>query len=201
MTVLAVAGDGDCYGEGGNHLVHAIRRNINVTLFVHNNQIYGLTKGQASPTTMSGVVTKTQPFGNLSMPLNPLAMAVALDCGFVARGFAGDGDYLKELMTAAVKHKGFALLDILQPCVTFNKHNTYPWYQERVYQIEEAYDPRDRTQAFEKSLEWGDRIPTGIIYRNERSTLEDGVPVLQTLPLVKQALLPETLASEMDRFY
>jgi 2-oxoglutarate ferredoxin oxidoreductase subunit beta len=201
MTVLAVAGDGDCYGEGGNHLVHAMRRNINVTLFVHNNQIYGLTKGQASPTTMAGAVTKTQPFGNLSMPLNPLAMAVALDCSFVGRGFAGDGDYLKDLMMAAVEHNGFALLDILQPCVTFNKHNTYPWYQERVYQIEEAYDPRDRTQAFEKSLEWGDRIPTGIIYRNERSTLEDGVPVLQTLPLVKQAFSPETLASEMDRFY
>ncbi len=108
MPVIAVAGDGDCYGEGGNHLLHAVRRNINVKLFVHDNQVYGLTKGQASPTTMEGVVTKTQPFGSLSEALNPLAMAVALDCSFVARGFTGDAEFLKGLMKEALNQKGFA---------------------------------------------------------------------------------------------
>ncbi len=129
MPVIAVAGDGDCYGEGGNHLIHAIRRNINIKLFVHDNHIYGLTKGQASPTSTEGMVTKNQPFGVLSGRLNPLALAIALDCSFVARGFAGDIPHLKELMKEAINHRGFSLLDILQPCVTFNKVNTFSWYK------------------------------------------------------------------------
>jgi 2-oxoglutarate ferredoxin oxidoreductase subunit beta len=201
MKVIAVAGDGDCYGEGGNHLLHAIRRNVNVKLFVHNNQIYGLTKGQASPTSTEGVVTKTQPFGSLSEALNPLAMAVALDCSFVARGFAGQGDILKGLMKEALNHSGFALLDILQPCVTFNKVNTFQWYQERVYTLEESYDPTDRTRAFEKALEWGERIPVGIIYRNTRPVFEERIPVLKKLPLVKQPFSLNEVAEEISRFY
>jgi 2-oxoglutarate ferredoxin oxidoreductase subunit beta len=201
MKVIAVAGDGDCYGEGGNHLLHAIRRNVNVKLFVHNNQIYGLTKGQASPTSTEGVVTKTQPFGSLSEALNPLAMAVALDCSFVARGFAGQGDVLKDLMKEALNHSGFALLDILQPCVTFNKVNTFQWYQERVYTLEESYDPTDRTRAFEKALEWGERIPVGIIYRNTRPVFEERIPVLKKLPLVKQPFSLKEVAEEISRFY
>src|SRR3990172_3003260 len=144
LHVIAVAGDGDCYGEGGNHLMAAMRRNINVTLFVHNNQIYGLTKGQASPTSQEGLVTKTQPFGSPSEALNPVALAVAMDCSFVARGFAGDKDYLQTLMQQAIRHKGFSLVDILQPCVTFNRINTYQWYRDRVYHIEDDYNPYDR---------------------------------------------------------
>lgn len=186
MPVIAVAGDGDCYGEGGNHLMHAIRKNINVSLFVHNNQIYGLTKGQASPTSMEGMVTKVQPFGVFSEQLNPLALAVALDCGFVARGFAGDTEFLKALMKAAILHKGFSLLDILQPCVTFNRLNTFQWYKQRVYRIENDYNPEDRAGAFNRSLEWEDRIPTGIIYSNRRPALEERVPVIKNTPLVKQ---------------
>ncbi|MBK5100828.1 MAG: 2-oxoacid:ferredoxin oxidoreductase subunit beta [Desulfobacteraceae bacterium] len=201
MRVIAEAGDGDCYGEGGNHLLHAIRRNINVKLFVHNNQIYGLTKGQASPTTMEGVVTKTQPFGSFSEALNPLALAVALDCSFVARGFAGDGAFLKDLMKEALTHQGFALLDILQPCVTFNKVNTYQWYSERVYKLEESYDPFDRINAFERTLEWGAKIPIGIIYRNKRRTFEEKVPILQKLPLMKQPFSIKEVADEVNRFY
>ena len=160
MLVIAVAGDGDCYGEGGNHLIHAMRRNINVKLFVHDNQIYGLTKGQASPTSLEGMITKNQPFGVFSEQLNPIALAVAIDCSFVARGFAGDMEHLKELMKAAILHKGFSLLDILQPCVTFNKINTYEWYKQRVYHVEPEYNPEDRIEAFKKALEWGERIPT-----------------------------------------
>ncbi|HEC96698.1 MAG TPA: 2-oxoacid:ferredoxin oxidoreductase subunit beta [Nitrospirae bacterium] len=201
MPVIAVAGDGDCYGEGGNHLLHAIRRNINVKLFVHDNQVYGLTKGQASPTTMEGVVTKTQPFGSLSEALNPMAMAVALDCSFVARGFAGDAEFLKGLMKEALNHKGFALLDILQPCVTFNKINTYRWYSERVYRIGDDHDPFDRIEAFKKSLEWGEKIPTGIIYRNSRPTLEERIPVIEETPLIKQLFSFKEAEKEIRGFY
>ncbi len=186
MDVIAVAGDGDCYGEGGNHLIHAIRRNIGVKLFVHNNQIYGLTKGQASPTSVEGMVSKTQPFGSLSEPLNPIALAVALDCSFVARGYAGDREYLRYLMIEAIKHRGFALLDILQPCVTFNRINTYQWYSQRVYKLPDDYDPTDRIEAFKTALQWGDRIPTGIIYRNHRPAFEQRIPVIREEPLIKK---------------
>ncbi|NOY38857.1 MAG: 2-oxoacid:ferredoxin oxidoreductase subunit beta [Nitrospirae bacterium] len=201
MPVIAVAGDGDCYGEGGNHLLHAIRRNINVKLFVHDNQVYGLTKGQASPTTMEGVVTKTQPFGSLSEALNPMAMAVALDCSFVARGFAGDAEFLKGLMKEALNHKGFALLDILQPCVTFNKVNTYQWYSGRVYRIGDDHDPFDRIEAFKKALEWEEKIPTGIIYRNSRPTLEERIPVIKHVPLIKQPFSFNEAEKEIQGFY
>jgi len=201
MLVIAVAGDGDCYGEGGNHLLHAIRRNINVKLFVHNNQIYALTKGQASPTSMEGMTTKNQPFGVFSEQLNPMSLAIALDCSFVARGFAGDPAQLKNLIKEAVNHNGFALLDILQPCVTFNKINTYQWYRERVYQIEAEYNPEDRIEAFRRSLEWGDRIPTGIIYRNSRPPLEGRIPAIKDKPLVKQPFDESKAADILQEFY
>jgi 2-oxoglutarate ferredoxin oxidoreductase subunit beta len=201
MLVITVAGDGDCYGEGGNHLVHSIRRNINVKLFVHDNQIYGLTKGQPSPTSMEGMVTKNQPFGVLSEQLNPMALAVALDCSFVARGFAGDIEQLKLLIKAAIQHKGFSLLDILQPCVTFNKINTYEWYKQRVYRIEPEYNPEDRVEAFRRALEWGERIPTGIIYKNNRPVLEERIPILKNTPLVQQSFERSKLQATLKEFY
>ena len=201
MLVIAVAGDGDCYGEGGNHLNHAIRRNINVKLFVHDNQIYGLTKGQASPTSMEGMKTKNQPFGVFSEQLNPMALAVALDCSFVARGFAGDMEHLKGLMKEAINHKGFSLVDILQPCVTFNKINTYEWYRQRVYHIEPEYNPENRTEAFKRALEWGDRIPVGIIYRNSRQMLEERIPIIMDKPLVKQLPDLSKLETTLKEFY
>jgi 2-oxoglutarate ferredoxin oxidoreductase subunit beta len=201
LHVIAVAGDGDCYGEGGNHLMAAMRRNINVSLFVHNNQIYGLTKGQASPTSQEGLVTKTQPFGTPSEALNPVALAVALDCSFVARGFAGDKDYLQHLMQEAIRHKGFSLVDILQPCVIFNRINTYQWYRDRVYHIEDDYNPYDRLKAFERALEWGARIPLGIIYKNDRMTMEDRFSVIQQTPLVNQGFNLEGCKKELESFY
>lgn len=188
MTVFAVAGDGDCYGEGGNHLIHAMRRNVNVKLLVHNNQIYGLTKGQASPTSLEGMTTKVQVGGVISEPLNPVALAVALDCSFVARGFAGDPGHLKGLIIEAIKHDGFSLIDILQPCVTFNKINTFEWYRKRVYYLEPDYDPFNRIEAFQRSLEFGDRIPLGVIYKTKRKTYEERIPVIKDLPLVRQDL-------------
>jgi 2-oxoglutarate ferredoxin oxidoreductase subunit beta len=201
MTVMTVAGDGDCYGEGGNHLIHAIRRNIGVKLFVHDNQVYGLTKGQASPTTMEGTVTKNQPFGALSGQLNPMALAVALDCSFVARGFAGDMEHLKWLIKESINHKGFSLVDILQPCVTFNKVNTYEWYKQRVYHIESEYNPEDRSAAFTKALEWGDKIPIGIIYKNNHPAFEDRIPVINDSPLIKHVFDVSKIETTLKEFY
>lgn len=201
LKVFAVAGDGDCYGEGGNHLIHAIRRNIDVKLFIHNNQIYGLTKGQASPTSMKGMITKTQPFGVFSEQFNPLAMAVALNCSFVARGFAGDMEHLKALIKEAVTHRGFSLIDILQPCVSFNKINTFEWYRQRVYRLSENYDPFDRAKAFEKSLEWGDSIPIGVVYKTSRPVFEEQIPVIKEKPLVEQKLAFEKIKSLIGKFY
>ncbi|MCX8030320.1 MAG: 2-oxoacid:ferredoxin oxidoreductase subunit beta [Thermodesulfovibrionales bacterium] len=201
MLVIAVAGDGDCYGEGGNHLIHAMRRNIGIKLFVHNNQIYGLTKGQASPTTIEGVVTKTQPFGVISEQLNPLAMAIALDCSFVGRGFSGDIPHLKMLIKEALMHKGFSLVDILQPCVSFNKINTYEWYKKRVYYIESDYNPEDKYLAFEKSLQWGEKIPIGVIYKNHRKTFEEMIPVIKDKPLVRQPFSFAKLSKTLEEFF
>jgi 2-oxoglutarate ferredoxin oxidoreductase subunit beta len=201
MAVIAVAGDGDCYGEGGNHLIHAIRRNIDVSVFVHDNQVYGLTKGQASPTTMGGVETKVQPYGVLAEPLNPLALAVALDCGFVARGYAGDQEHLSEMMKAAVNHKGFALLDILQPCVTYNRLNTFAWFKERVYHLDSSYDPSNRAAAFTRALEFGARIPLGIIYKNERPSFGEKLPVIEGPDLVDRPFDPSSLGDITKDFY
>lgn len=205
LLVVAEAGDGDCYGEGGNHLINAIRRNINVKLFVHNNQIYGLTKGQASPTSMEGMITKNQTFGVLSEQFNPMAFAVTLDCSFVARGYAGDPEHLKGLIKEAVGHKGFSLVDILQPCVTFNKINTYSWYSERVYKLGPDYNPENRLEAFQKANEWGDKIPIGVIYRNNRPILEERIPVIKNKPLVKQHINPDSMKTsiktELKRYY
>ncbi len=201
MRVLAFAGDGDCYGEGGNHFIHAIRRNVNVKLFVHDNQVYGLTKGQASPTTMEGVKTKNQPFGVFSEQLNPVALAVALDCSFVARGFSGDTGHLRDLMKEAVNHKGFTLVDILQPCVIFNKVNTHEWYKDRVYHIEPDHDSADRVSAFQKSLECGDRIPIGVIYKNDRPILEERIPMIRGESLVRQAFDTSKIIDTLKEFY
>jgi len=201
MRVIVTTGDGDCYGEGGNHLLHAVRRNVNVKVFVHNNQIYGLTKGQASPTSEEGMVTKVQPQGVISDRENPLALAIALDCSFVARGFVGDPEHLRRLMVAALNHKGFALLDILQPCVSFNRLNTYAWYKARVYPLEEQYDPRDRVAAFERSLEWGDKIPTGIFYVHDRPLFEERLAVLKEGPLVRQQTDMSNAGGEIQAFF
>jgi len=186
QIIIAVAGDGDCYGEGGNHLLHAMRRNINVKLFVHDNQVYGLTKGQASPTSLEGTFSKNLPYGVLSESLNPMALAVAMDCSFAARTFSGDMAHLKTTVKAAILHKGFSLVDIFQPCVSFNKVNTYEWYKQRLYDVGADYNPEDRSGAFQKALEWGDRIPIGVIYKNNRSTFDEMVPLIKELPLVRQ---------------
>lgn len=200
LVVIAIGGDGDGYGEGGNHFIHAVRRNHDVTYIVHNNQVYGLTKGQASPTSDPGFVTKTTPQGAY-LPVSPLSLAVALDGSFVARGFAGDVNHLTELVKRAIGHRGFALIDVLQPCVAFNHKNTYAWYRERVYKLEEpGYDLANKLAAFEKAQEWGDRIPIGVLYRKERATFEQQLPALARGPLVRQALEPRQIEGLLEEF-
>jgi 2-oxoglutarate ferredoxin oxidoreductase subunit beta len=185
LTVIVDTGDGDSYGEGGNHFIHNVRRNVDITHFVHDNQIYGLTKGQASPTTDMGHVTTVQPAGAINTPMNPLLLAISLGAGFVARAFSGDREHLVAVMTEAVRHKGYSLVDILQPCISFNKINTFQWYSKRIYRLDDSYDATDKAQAIQKSMEWGDRIPVGIIYREEKPTYQDKVDFLKSgAPLV-----------------
>jgi 2-oxoglutarate ferredoxin oxidoreductase subunit beta len=184
LTVIVESGDGCNYGEGGNHFLAAIRRNIDVTLLVHNNQVYGLTKGQASPTSAQGFVTKVQPEGVPSASFNPIAVAVAMRAGFVARGFTGMTDHLSELIQQGIAHRGFALIDVLQPCVSFNKVNTFAWYKQRCEVLPSTYDPTDWETAMKVACKWGDGIPIGIIYRNNRIPFEAHFPVLRQGPLV-----------------
>ena len=202
LTVIAQGGDGDGYGEGGNHFLHAMRRNINITYLVHNNQVYGLTKGQTSPTSDYGFVTRTTPRGAISPACNPLLLAIASDCSFVARGFAGEIDHLAGLIKAGIRHRGFALIDILQPCVSFNRVNTFKWYSDRVYQIDDDsnYDVANRLQAFEKAQEWGDKIPIGLLYRNQRPTLEQQIPAIAGQALVTQQTDPQSFSELADSF-
>ena len=185
---LLVGGDGDGYGEGGNHLIHGIRRNMDITYLVHNNQIYGLTKGQASPTSEQGFITKTTPEGVVLQQLNPLALAISLGATFVARSFTGKLTHLTKVIMEGIQHQGFALIDVLQPCVSFNHVNTYAWYTQRVYDITEdsQYDSSDPIIAFQKALEWGDRIPIGVFYKSTRKTYEEQLSTLQSGPLLSQ---------------
>ena len=188
------------YGEGGNHLLAAIRRNIDITVLVHNNQIYGLTKGQASPTSDRGFKTKTQPEGVIPLPFNPLATAVAMHAGFVARSFVGIKEHLVDMIIEAMEHKGFSLVDILQPCVSFNRVNTFQWYKERCRELSSDYDPLDWKSATEKSDIWGDEIPVGVIYKNDRPSFEDNFSILKDGPLVGRDVNRSELAEIMQSY-
>ena len=173
LTVIVNTGDGDSYGEGGNHFLHNIRRNVDINHFVHDNQVYGLTKGQTSPTAdVCGLLNESRAC-NMSFPFNPLSIAITAGATFVARSFSGNKEHLAKMMKAAIQHKGYALLDILQPCVTFNKVNTYAYYSERVYELDESYDSTDKITALEKSMEFGDKIPIGILYKTSGQTYHE----------------------------
>ena len=188
LTVIAESGDGCMYGEGGNHFVHAIRRNPDITVLVHNNMVYGLTKGQASPTSSIGFVTPIQTKGVAAEPFNPLAVAVALDAPFVARAFCGDEQGCLKVLRAALLHRGFSLVDILQPCVSYNKVNTYEWFEKHSYHVEKGYDPKDRVSAFAKTIE-KDPLPVGVLYvGRRRETLEEscGIYLKRTTPLYRR---------------
>jgi 2-oxoglutarate/2-oxoacid ferredoxin oxidoreductase subunit beta len=200
MPVIVESGDGCNYGEGGNHFLAAIRRNLNIVMLVHDNQVYGLTKGQASPTSEEGFVTKAQPHGVFAEPFHPLAVAVALHAGFVARSFSGLEDHLVDMISQALQHPGFALVDILQPCVSFNKVNTFSWYKDRCYPLPESYDPTDWTAAMQTAIKWGEKIPLGVIYKNKRPPFEAHFDCLQESPLVKQKVDKEKFKILLDHY-
>ena len=198
-VVIAQSGDGCNYGEGGNHFLAALRRNTNITLLAHDNQIYGLTKGQASPTTARGQKTKAQPAGNPSEAFNPVGVAVAMQAGMVARGFAGMQDHLTEMIVKAVQHPGFSLVDILQPCVSFNKVNTFAWYKERCY-IPEDHDPQNWEQAMALSRQWDEGIPLGVIYQSHKPTFEESLPHPTGEPLFNNRPSIQKLNEVMSSF-
>ena len=180
MTVIAESGDGDMYGEGGNHFMHTIRRNVDITNVVHDNMVYGLTKGQASPTSMTGFRTPVQVDGAVLEPLNPLAVAISLNASFVARAYSNDVDRTVEMLKEAIRHRGYSLVDVLQPCVTFNKLNTHRWFRENSYYLEDSHDVEDRTEAFRRAIET-DRLALGVLYRTEgRRTFEENLGVYAT---------------------
>jgi len=201
LTVIAEGGDGDGYGEGGNHFISAMARNVSITYLVHNNQVYGLTKGQASPTSDRGFVTKTTPAGAWD-PLNPMALAIAANASFVARSYSADTEHLSNIIKKALQHKGFSLVDIFQPCVTYNYINTYQFYQTHLYKLEDdkSYDPSNRVAAFQKALEWGDKIPIGLFYQVDRPVFEENLKAASGVPLVKQKLDPMAFEKMLDEF-
>ncbi len=177
LKVIVTSGDGDMYGEGGNHFMHTIRRNPDITCIVHDNMVYGLTKGQGSPTTLRGMRTSYQVEGVSEEPFNPLAVALALDASFVARTFAGDIEHMKETFKSAINHKGFSLVDVFQPCVTFNKINTYQWFKENTYHLEDSHDPYNKNEAFKRVTE-KNKYPLGIFYINkDKKTFEETLKV------------------------
>ncbi|MFQ5930043.1 MAG: thiamine pyrophosphate-dependent enzyme [Acidobacteriota bacterium] len=190
LNVVITGGDGDGYGIGLGHFIHAMRRNLNLTYVVMNNQIYGLTTGQASPTTMKDMRTKSTPRGNVEVPINPIALALVSGATYISRAFSGDPKHMSDVIAGGIAHKGFSLVDVFSPCVTYNKVNTYPWFKKRVYKLEDesGYDISDTEAAFNKSFEWGDRIPLGLFYKDDQPTYEDSEPALQSGPLVHQKL-------------
>lgn len=201
LPVVIVSGDGDALGEGGNHFIHAAKRNPDLTVILHDNQVYGLTTGQAAPTAKAGFKTKSTPEGVTDEPLSPLALAITAGATFAARGFAGDLAGLTEIMAAAIAHKGFSVVDVLQPCVTFDKVHTYQWYRQRLYKLAESgYVPDTRLKAIEKAVEWGDKIPLGIFYKEDKPTSEDREPALASGPLVSLPLEISNLDGLINEF-
>ena len=202
LTVIAESGDGDMYGEGGNHFLHTIRRNPDITNIVHNNMVYGLTKGQASPTSRVGFKTPVQVNGVFLEPFDPLAVAIALDASFVARAFAGDTEQTKEILKKAIAHRGYALVDIFQTCVTFNKLNTFEWFKENTYYLEDSYDPHDRNEAFKRATET-DKFPLGIFYVDTgKKTFEENIAANAKIdkPLYEYELDLRKLGDLLERF-
>jgi len=187
LTVIAYSGDGCIYGEGGNHFIHTIRKNIDITILISDNKVYGLTKGQSSPTTDMGSKNTLDPQGNANIPLNPLSLAITMGAPFVARGFAGEQQHLKAVIKEAILFRGTAIVDILQPCVTFNKINTYQFYRERVYKLDTPVT--DKYEALKAAEVWGEKIPIGIIYKNESIRARETEKQLFRNPVSKEGII------------
>ena len=201
LTVVVTGGDGDGFGIGGNHFIHTMRRNVDLLYLAMDNQIYGLTTGQASPTSAIGMKTKSTPFGSVEGPINPITLALAVGCTFVARGFSGEQKQLTDLIKQGLQHKGFSFIDVFSPCVTYNHDNTYPWFKQRVKKLEEdsTYDSSNWQMAIERSQLWGEVIPIGKFFqRDDLPSLDQAEPVLDTGgPLALRELgIPAEIARE-----
>lgn len=212
LKVIVVAGDGDTYGIGGNHLLHSMRRNLDITVIVQNNEVYGLTKGQYSPTSPQGFKTPSSPFGSLEGPVNPLALAITMGATYVARGYSYEVMHLKSLLVDGLRHKGFSLIDVFQPCSTYNKINTINWYKEHLYKLEEnGHDTSNPVDAWKKTWEWADptsdanlrgeksKIPIGLFFKQDRPTYED-VYLPSNDPPVQADISNINISSILDRF-
>jgi 2-oxoglutarate ferredoxin oxidoreductase subunit beta len=191
LKVIVTGGDGDGYGIGGNHFLHTMRRNVDLTYIVMDNQIYGLTTGQVSPTSIKGMKTKSTPFGSVENEINPIPLAIVGGATYVARGFTGQVRHLTELIKGAIQHRGFSLIDTFSPCVTFNRDNTHEFFKQRTQKLEDqAHDPTDFSSAMERAYEWGERIPIGLFWkRDDLLSLDQQEPVLDDgVPLARRAL-------------
>jgi 2-oxoglutarate ferredoxin oxidoreductase subunit beta len=202
LNIIAESGDGCTYSEGGNHFLAAIRRNPNITVLVHNNHVYGLTKGQVSPTstTEEGFITRPQPEAAFVKPFNALTVAIAMNAPFVARGFTGETDQLRFLIKEAITHKGISIVDILQPCVSFNEVDIFQKLKERCHKISDHHDPSDRLKAMELAEEWDEGIPLGILYKQERPVYEERFEASKKGPLALQRVNKEKLQSIIDSY-
>lgn len=199
QIVIAEGGDGDGYSEGMGHFIHAVRRNVDMTYIVHSNGVFGLTTGQISPIGIKGFVSSTTPFGSVEQPFQPLALALAAGGTFVARGYVGDIPHLSSLIAAGIKHRGFSFIDVRQICVSFNPEMSYQWYQQKVYKLEdEDYQPNNRIKAMELSFDEGDRIATGVFFKEDRPAYEDELPQLEKEPLILHDLDNIDVKSIMD---
>ncbi len=199
LVVIAESGDGCMYGEGGNHFLHAIRRNYDITVIVHDNMVYGLTKGQASPTSRMGMKTSLQLNGVMLEPFNPIAVSLALDAPFVARASVGDGEQTGEIIKQAIAFRGFSVIDIFQPCVIFNKMNTYQWFKENTYYLPDDYDPTDRKLAFEKAIET-EKLPLGVIYRQDGRELYEDLLGISETPAYEHKVSGEAFEKMLDEY-
>lgn len=201
LNVFVNSGDGDCLGEGGNHFIHTCRRNHDLTIMLHDNALYGLTTGQTSPASQHGFKSKSTPEGNPDWPISPVTLAIASGATFVARAYAGDIPKLTEIIIKANEHKGTSIIDILQPCVTFNKVCTHPFYQTNTYYLGEDHDATNKEAAFTKSLEWGEKqIPLGIFYQVEKPTFESQLPQIAEKPLVENPLSRQNLEELFKKY-
>lgn len=200
IPVIVIAGDGDQYGEGGNHFIHTARSNLDITVIVHNNQVYGLTTGQTSPTSGQGYQSKSTPLGVAEEPINPITLALSANASFIARGFSGDIPMLTNLIVRAIQHKGFSLLDVFQPCVTFNKLNTYQYFRNLIYTLEDTqHDSSDKLKAFERATET-ERLPIGLFYQENRQTYEERVSQLTGISLRERMAHTIDISKLIDMF-
>ncbi len=203
LTVIINTGDGDSFGEGGNHFMAAIRRNVNITHISHDNQVYGLTKGQAAPTSSLGYKTSVQTEGVRNIPFNPVLTAISLGAGFVARAFSGNAEQFSAILKEAIAYDGYALIDIFQPCVTFNRVNTFQWFKDRVRPLGDDYDSTDWELAMKTAATYSEEegIPTGILYNVPTKSFKAHNPVLnEGIPLYKRELDPEYFDTVLDSF-